>query len=526
MRLPRASGILLHPTSLPGPHGCGDLGAAAHHFVDWLVAAGQSLWQVLPLVGIGAGNSPYMSPSAFAGNVLLIDLHDLQRRGWLDEADLHAPPGGFDPHRVDYAAARAFRMPRLEKAAARFAQAASAEEREDLADFRIAQRDWLDDHALFMALAEAHPEAPDWSAWPAPLARREPAALVAARAQLAPRIAFWTFCQWRFFRQWEALRRHAHARGVRLMGDAPIFIAYHSAEVWARPGLFDLDEALRPRVVAGVPPDAFSATGQHWGNPLYRWRAHADEGYAWWIARLRHAVELVDLLRIDHFRGFAAYWEIPAAERDAVNGRWVEGPGEALFDAVARALGPIPVVAEDLGIITPDVVALRKRFALPGMRVLQFAFDSDGANPYLPHNFEHDAVVYTGTHDNDTSVGWWHALSDAQRARVRDYLGMPSPLAAADQATSDAFTHEGADPLAADAIHWQLIRAACASVADTAIHPMQDVLGLDGRARMNHPGQGEGWWEWRFDWSQVHPAHAERLAHWSRIYRRDGTPMR
>jgi 4-alpha-glucanotransferase len=504
MRLPRASGILLHPSSLPGPHGSGDLGAAAHHFVDWLVSAGQKLWQVLPLGGLGAGNSPYMSSSAFAGNVLLIDLADLQQRGWLtgDDVPVTTP---FDEQRVHFDVVRPFRLQLLAKAAERFARDAAAADRKDFRAFCDAHRSWLDDYALFMALAEAHPQAPDWSDWPEPLTRREPAALTAARAEHAARIGFWEFCQWRFFRQWAALKQHANVRGVRIIGDAPIFIAYHSAEVWARQDLFELDSHGRPTVVAGVPPDAFSDTGQHWGNPLYRWSAHAADGYAWWVERIRRTFELVDVVRIDHFRGFAAFWEIQAFERTAINGHWEPGPGAELFNAIAHALGPLPIIAEDLGVITPDVVALRKHFAFPGMRILQFAFDSDSANLYLPHNFETDSVVYTGTHDNNTSIGWWRALNDAERARVRDYLGL-----------SDADDAQ---------IHWQLIRAACASVADTAVHPMQDVLGLDAGARMNHPGIGEGWWEWRFDWSQVRPEHAQRLAHWARLYRRDGTPL-
>lgn len=501
MRLPRASGILLHPSSLPGPHGSGDFGAAAHHFVDWLVSAGQKLWQVLPLGGIGAGNSPYMSSSAFAGNVLLIDLADLHQRGWLTAEEL-AVTTPFDAHRVQFDAVRPFRMQRLAKAAERFARAAGAADRKDFRAFCDAHRSWLDDYALFMALAEANPQASDWSDWPEPLARREAAALAAARAEHAQRIGFWEFCQWRFFRQWAALKRHANSRGVRIVGDAPIFIAYHSAEVWARQDLFELDSHGRPTVVAGVPPDAFSDTGQHWGNPLYRWSAHAADGYAWWVERIRRTFELVDIVRIDHFRGFAAFWEIQAFERTAINGHWEPGPGAGLFNAIAHALGPLPIIAEDLGVITPDVVALRKHFAFPGMRILQFAFDSDSANLYLPHNHETDSVVYTGTHDNNTSVGWWHSLTEAQRERVRDYLGI-----------------DGSE------IHWQLIRAGYASVADTVIHPLQDVLGLDASARMNHPGLAEGWWEWRFDWGQVRAEHGQRLAHWAKLYRRDGMAL-
>ncbi len=500
MRFPRASGVLLHPTSLPGPHGSGDFGANAYHFVDWLVAAGQKLWQILPLGGIGPGNSPYMSTSAFAGNVLLIDLAELQRRGWLTAEEI-TPPAGLAEQRLNFASVVPFRMDRLARAAQRFAAQASAEERADLQAFCERHADWLPEHVLFMTLAEQH-NWRDWSSWDAPLAARNPVALAAARQIHAERIAFWTFCQWCFFRQWLALKAYANGKGIAVIGDAPIFIAHQSAEVWARPELFQLDARGRPSVVAGVPPDVFSETGQRWGNPLYRWEAHARDGYAWWVQRIRRIFELVDIVRIDHFRGFAGYWEIPASEATAVKGRWLPGPGEALFEAIARELGPLPIIAEDLGVITPDVVALRRKFAFPGMRILQFAFEGGSGNAYLPHNHEPDTVVYTGTHDNDTTPGWWHSLDEPQRARVRDYLGS-----------------------AAHEIHWDLIRAACASVADTVVHPMQDVLGLGGEHRMNLPGRGEGYWEWRFAWSQVRPEHAQRLAHLAQLYRRDGTPI-
>jgi 4-alpha-glucanotransferase len=500
MRFPRASGVLLHPTSLPGPNGSGDFGPAAYHFVDWLVAAGQKLWQILPLGGIGPGNSPYMSSSAFAGNVLLIDLGELQQRGWLLPDEVLAP-AGVSTHRLDFAVVVPFRMDRLARAAQRFETLATAAERADFEAFCTSHADWLDDYALFMTLAEAH-DWRDWSDWAVPLAAREPAALAEARLSHASRIAFWTFCQWCFYRQWLALKGYANGRGVEVIGDAPIFIAYQSAEVWSRRELFELDARGKPTAVAGVPPDAFSDTGQRWGNPLYRWKAHAKEGYAWWVQRIRRTFELVDIVRIDHFRGFAGYWEIPASEATAVKGRWLPGPGDALFKAIAKALGPLPIIAEDLGVITPDVVALRKKFAFPGMRILQFAFDGGSGNAYLPHNHDVDSVVYTGTHDNDTSIGWWASLSEAQRARVRDYLGT-----------------DGRE------IHWDLIRAASASVADTVVHPMQDVLGLGGEHRMNLPGKGEGYWEWRFDWNQVRPEHAQRLGHLTRLFRRDGTPL-
>ena len=500
MKFERASGVLLHPTSLPGPHGSGDFGPAAYHFVDWLAAASQKLWQILPLGGIGPGNSPYMSSSAFAGNALLIDLAELSERGWLDDSDLGPVPGLRDD-RIDFATVYPFRMDRLARAAASFEQRGTAGEHEDLAAFRRAHASWIEDWALFMALADHHGWT-DWCDWPAPLASRQPEALAAARHDHAGRIRFWLFTQWCFFRQWGRLRRHAHHRGVRIVGDAPIFIAHNSAEVWARQDLFELDASGRPTAIAGVPPDAFSTTGQRWGNPLYRWPAHAGEGYAWWIERIRRTFELVDIVRIDHFRGFAGYWEIPAHEATAVGGRWRPGPGKALFETISQALGPLPILAEDLGVITPDVDALRQAFEFPGMRILHFAFGSGSANPYLPHNHDPDTVVYTGTHDNDTSQGWWQSCSEAERQHASDYLAS-----------------DGRE------IHWDLIRAACASVADTAIHPMQDVLGLGTEARMNFPGQASGWWTWRFTWDQVRADHAQQLAELCRLFRRDGTTL-
>jgi 4-alpha-glucanotransferase len=497
MRFPRSSGVLLHPTCLPGPHGSGDLGAGARHFVDWLVAAGQGLWQILPLGGIGPGNSPYMSTSAFAGNVLLIDLEELAAQGWLDAADLE-PATGLSAERVQFGEVIPFRMERLARAAARFARDATPEQAAEYEGFQASHASWLPDYALFMALFEANGQR-EWCDWEPALVHREPAALAAARTALADRVAFWTFCQWSFFRQWLALRTYANARGVRIVGDAPIFIAHQSAEVWAHQALFELDATGRPTVVAGVPPDFFSATGQRWGNPLYRWREHERTGFAWWVERIRRTFELVDLVRIDHFRGFAACWQIDAAEPTAIAGHWVAAPGEALFAAVSAALGPLPIIAEDLGIITADVHALRKKLAFPGMRVLQFAFGGDPHDRFLPHNHEPDTVVYTGTHDNDTTAGWWATAPDAERHFARGYLGT-----------------DGHD------MPWALIRAACASVADTAIYPLQDVLALPSECRMNFPGRAEGWWEWRFQWSQVHPWHAQRLREMCRLYGRLG----
>ncbi len=495
MRFPRASGVLLHPTSLPGPHGSGDFGQAAYHFVDWLVSAGQTLWQILPLGGIGPGDSPYMSSSAFAGNVLLIDLVELQKQGWLAAADL-VPDEGLQATTLNFAAVLPYRMARLAIAAARFEASATSAQRTEFAAFCAAQTSWLPDYALFMALAEAN-DWRDWCDWDAGLAKREPAALANAHQAHAARAQFWRFCQWSFYRQWAALKAYANGHGVQIVGDTPIFIAHQSAEVWAQQHLFELDEAGRPTVVAGVPPDFFSATGQRWGNPLYRWSEHAKDGFAWWVERVRRTFELVDIVRIDHFRGFAAYWEIPAGEPTAIKGTWIKAPGEALFKAITRALGPMPIIAEDLGVITPDVDALRKKFGFPGMRILQFAFAGDASDRFLPHNFEPDTVVYTGTHDNNTSVGWWAEATEKERHYARGYLAT-----------------DGHD------IAWTMIRAACASVADTAVHPMQDVLALPAEQRMNFPGQASGWWRWRFEWTQLQPWHAHRLAELCRLYGR------
>lgn len=492
----RRCGVLLHPTSLPGRHGSGDLGEHARHFVDWLVAAEQSVWQLLPLGGIGGGNSPYMGDSAFAGNPLLIDLHDLQQCGWLDAADLEPDPR-FVGTRVVYDAVIPWRMQRLERASQRFFSAAHASRRlsEDFEAFRRQHEHWLADYALFKALAERYPDR-QWNAWPRSLAAREPTALREARRTLCARIDHWCFLQWCFTRQWQSLRNHARAKTVSLIGDMPIFVGLHSADVWANPQLFQLDATGCPEAVAGVPPDYFSRTGQRWGNPLYRWEAHEREGYAWWIARLRHALTQVDEIRIDHFRGFAAYWRVPHEAPDAIRGQWIRGPGEALFKALERALGPLPLIAEDLGLMTPDVEVLRRALGLPGMKVLQFAWDGGASNPHLPHNHESATVVFTGTHDNDTTRSWWLGLDDTSRQRVRRYLGTP-----------------GGD-------HEIILRAAVASVADTAILPMQDILGLAEGARMNTPGLATGCWEWRFDWSQTTPANMSSLREWCRLYGR------
>ncbi len=505
MAFTRQSGILLHPTSLPGPHGSGDLGPSAYHFVDWLVAGSQTLWQILPLGGIGPGNSPYMTPSAFAGNELLIDLAQLREAGWLTLADV-APDPYFKNARVDFPVVKGFRMARLRLAAERFFADAQRESKESFSVFCTNASEWLDDYALFMALDKNHSsQGKVWQDWPAALAQRKPRALKEATEKLVDECNFWKFCQWRFYDQWAALKDYANARGVQIVGDMPIFVSAHSADVWANQQLFDLDASGRPRVVAGVPPDYFSATGQHWGNPLYNWPAHAMEGYCWWIERMRTTLALCDIVRIDHFRGFESYWEIPADSKTAVNGHWKKGPGAAFFSALTKSLkkkndkgtGKLSIIAEDLGIITPEVTALRESIGLPGMRILQFAFDGHTDNLYLPHNFEINTVVYTGTHDNDTTCGWWSNLTSQDKDYVRRYLG-----------------------ISGESIQWDMIRVASVSVAALAIIPMQDVLGLDSTHRMNQPSQAEGSWEWRFGWDQVASWHAERLAELARLHGR------
>ena len=496
----RLAGVLLHPTSLPGPHGSGDFGPSAFHFIDWLASGRQSLWQMLPLTPVGPGNSPYASVSAFAGSPLLVAAEPLRDSGWLG-ADEPPAPADFAADRIDFDRVTRWRMAMLRAGETGFRQRGTAEQRQAFEVFCATQAHWLDDYALFMALDGHHQarQVTSWTRWEAPLALRDDAALQAAHETHRAETDFWRFVQWCFAVQWQRVKAHANERGIRLVGDLPIFVAHHSADCWARPRLFQLDAALEPRVVAGVPPDAFSDTGQHWGNPLYDWPAMAQDGYAWWIARLRHELSRADLVRIDHFRGFAGYWEIPAGASTAAEGRWMPAPGEALFAALREALGELPVIAEDLGVITPDVEALRDDFGLPGMKVLQFAFGGGPDDAYLPHNHGRDCCVYTGTHDNDTSLGWWQTLAPTERRFAAFYLGCDE----------DSETEP----------HWAMIRAAWSSVARIAVCPMQDVLGLGSEHRMNRPGRLDCW-TWRFDWEQVGAGPARRLAELTTVYGR------
>ncbi|NTV65512.1 MAG: 4-alpha-glucanotransferase, partial [Oscillochloris sp.] len=413
MDFPRASGILLHPTSLPGPWGIGDLGAAAYRFLDFLADAGQRLWQVLPLGPTGYGDSPYQCFSAFAGNPLLVSLDELVKRNLLGHAEVAAAAaaaGDLGIDHIDYGRVIPFKLSLLRASYERMRDGAAIGMADEYEAFCATQAAWLDDYALFMALKDLHDGA-SWNTWEPDLRARKAAALRKARKDLATPIAIHKYLQFLFFSQWEPLKAYANERGISIIGDAPIFVAYDSADAWANPKLFYLDDEGAPTVVAGVPPDYFSATGQLWGNPLYRWDRMAKDGYAWWIARLRQTLAIVDILRLDHFRGFEAYWAVPAEEKTAINGNWVKGPGTALFASLREALGDLPIIAEDLGLITPEVNALREQFGFPGMKVLQFAFGDGAGNAYLPHNYEPGYVVYSGTHDNNTSVGWFQDIS-------------------------------------------------------------------------------------------------------------------
>ncbi len=501
MRFPRRSGIVLHPTSLPGRFGIGDLGDEAYRFIDFLAAAGQGYWQVLPMSPTGYGDSPYQGLSAFAGNPILIGPERLVAAGHLAPSDIaEVPP--FPQERVDFGRVIPYKTELLERAFANFQAGAAPEQRAALERFCHEQAAWLDDYALFMALKKFHGLRP-WTEWETDLKRRQPAALARARQELAEEIAGQKYRQWLVFEQWLALKRYANERGVRIIGDIPIFVSLDSADVWAHPHLFHLDEDLRPTVVSGVPPDYFSETGQLWGHPLYRWDVLADDGYAWWIARFRMAFTQADVVRIDHFRGFYNYWEVPAGEETAVKGRWLYGPGADLFRAVTAALGEVAIIAEDLGDFDDASRAgldrLMAEFGYPGMKILQFAFATDAHDRFLPHNFTRDWVVYTGTHDNDTALGWYQVTStEAERTYALEYMN------------SDA----------AD-LAWDLIRLGWASVAHTAMTTAQDMLSLGHEARMNTPStSGPPNWCWRLLPGALTPDLAIRLKKLTRIYGR------
>jgi len=507
MRFPRSSGILLHPTSLPGRFGIGDLGPEARSFVDFLANAGQTLWQVLPLGPTGFGDSPYQCFSAFAGNPLLISLENLAERGWLDFAAIENPPD-FPKTEVDFARVIRWKMNLLAAAARGFSARATADDRKLFGAFTQLNSKWLDDFALFMALKQHHSGAM-WTRWDPTLRRREPEALTRWRGRLAEPIAIHKFLQFVFFLQWQELRQYAQSRGLRIMGDLPIYVAHDSADVWANSQYFQLDDDGNPTVVAGVPPDYFSATGQLWGNPIYRWDVLARDGYRWWQERLRAALAMVDMIRLDHFRGFEAYWEVPAAEPTAVKGRWVKGPGAALFRAAQATFGKLPLVAENLGVITPEVEAIRNEFGFPGMAILQFAFGSDPQAPtFRPHNYSRELVAYTGTHDCDTTVGWWTSTGRGESTRSEDDIRAEREFA------KKYLNTDGRE------IHWVFIRALLASVADTVLIPLPDVLGLGTAARMNQPATVGGNWRWRYCEEMLSPEIAHRLRELTSLYDR------
>ncbi len=496
---PRSSGVLLHPTSLPGRYGIGDLGPYAYRFVDWLESAGQTIWQVLPLGPTSYGDSPYQSLSTFAGNTLLISFDQLIEDGWLLAEDVkNVPP--FSPYLVEFGRVITYHNQILAKAYDRFTTSASAGQKSAFAAWCAEQAYWLEDFALFASLKHLYGGKP-WVEWPIGEALHQPDAIAAARQKHSRSVEEHKFRQWLFFRQWNALREYAHQKGIRLVGDIPIFVAHDSADVWGNRDEYFLDAAGSPTVIAGVPPDYFSPTGQRWGNPLYRWDKMAENGYAWWLSRIRATLQLVDIVRVDHFRGFEAYWEVPASEATAVKGRWVPGPKFDFFDVVVEKLGRLPIIAEDLGLITPGVIELRDGLGLPGMKILQFAFGGAAAeNAFLPHNYTPNCVVYTGTHDNNTTLGWWMSDKEATpdvRSFLPQYIGHP-----------------------VNEIHWELIRLGMASVAHTFVVPMQDVLGFGADTRMNTPGRESGNWGWRFtaEWLD-HPAR-ERLAYMTRLYGR------
>jgi 4-alpha-glucanotransferase len=506
---PRSSGILLHITSLPGSHGIGDLGSSAHEFVEFLAASGQKIWQVLPLGPTGYGDSPYQLFSAFAGNPLLIDLKSLREQGLLSSLDLETAAGLPEDH-VEYGRVIEVKQGLVGKAAYAFLTDAARADREAFGDFCQSHADWLDDYALFMACKNFYKNAASvWSDWALPIRRRDAGAVKDWRERLAPQIEIHKFAQFEFFRQWERLKAHCQQYGISVMGDIPIYVAHDSADVWSHPELFRLDELGRPTAVAGVPPDYFSATGQLWGNPLYRWDVSAASGHRWWIERFRASLKLFDLVRLDHFRGFEAYWEIPADASTAQSGKWVKGPGADFFRTVKAELKTLPFVAENLGVITPEVEALRNEFGFPGMSLLQFAFGNDPQGPsFRPHNYSRELVAYTGGHDNDTTVGWWTSSGIGESTRSAEDIRKERDFTRAYLGFED------------EPVNWVFIRTVMASVANTAIVPLQDVLGLGSEARMNLPGTLSGNWKWRFQPGDLTKDLSERLREIVTLYDR------
>lgn len=491
MQIERSFGILLHPTSFPGRWGMGALGRQAERFIDWLASTGAKWWQVLPLGPTSYGDSPYQSFSAFAGNPYLIDPEMLIEKGWLENTE---EPPQYPANSVNYGWLYETRWPLLRRAFTGFQARGSAQDKALLEAFIQVEQAWLEDFALFMALKTRFGGKP-WNEWSPELRDRKPAALAKAREELAYEVALHEWIQWLFYTEWGKTKAYAESKGIRIIGDMPIFVAFDSSDVWAHPQYFYLDTEGNPTVVAGVPPDYFSETGQLWGNPLYRWEVMEEEHFAWWVSRIQQSLKQCHLVRIDHFRGFEAYWEIPFGMPNAIKGRWVKAPGEKLFKAVRAALGDAPIIAEDLGVITPEVEALRDGFGFPGMKILQFAF-SDDTNVFLPHNYpKHgNVIVYSGTHDNDTSLGWFRTAPEAERTYMRDYLARYDIRCLSEYEVAGA-----------------LIELAFKSPANLAVAPLQDVLGLGPEARMNFPGRLGGNWSWRYSQEALEPGLAAGL---------------
>ena len=495
MKFNRSAGIILHPSSFPGPDGIGDLGPEAFHWIDFLAKSGCSLWQVLPLGPTGYGDSPYQCFSAFAGNPYLISPTFLLDEQLLNRSDLVDRPQ-FSSKHISFGEVITWKLTLLDRAYEHFQRSRKFSIKEEFTQFQNSNADWLDDFALFMAIKESHGGG-SWNQWPMELRQREPTALQAFIKKNLSSLTRHKFRQFLFYRQWNAVHNYAKQKNISIIGDVPIFVAYDSADAWSHPELFYINKKGLPTVVAGVPPDYFSPTGQLWGNPLYRWKVHAKTGYAWWLSRFRSALNLFDFIRLDHFRGFAGYWEVKAGMPTAENGQWVKGPGTHFFDAVRKALGELPIIAEDLGEITPDVIEMRERYALPGMKILQFAFGSSPNDPFLPHNYPVNCVAYSGTHDNDTTLGWYASAPEKERDLARRYLA-----------------RSGND------IAWDMIRAVWSSVAVMALTPMQDLLGLGTEARMNFPGRASGNWTWRMSVGALNPILLARLRETNFLYSR------
>ncbi len=495
MPFPRSSGILLHPTSFPSRYGIGDLGSDAYRFIDFLAESSQQLWQILPVGPTGYGNSPYMSYSAMAGNHLLISPEQLGNYGLLTGADLANLPE-FPATRVDFEVVIATKMNLFWQAFDRFQHQPNHE----FEQFCQNSQDWLDDYALFMAIKKVN-QGKAWNAWDTLIAKRQPEAIATCQESLKTEVMFYKYLQFEFFRQWSPLKQYANQRGIQIIGDIPIYVAHDSADVWSNPEIFCLDvKTGEPAGMAGVPPDYFSSTGQLWGNPVYLWRELAKQDFAWWVKRFQGLLNYVDIIRIDHFRGFEAFWQVKQGETTAIKGKWVKAPGDALFTVVNEKLGKLPIVAEDLGTISPEVEALRDKFEFPGMKILQFAFGSGAGNPYLPFNYDsRNCLVYTGTHDNDTTIGWFNQLGEGDKAGLLAYLGS----------------------ISTDGVHWDLIRLALSSVGNQAIIPLQDLLGLDTHGRMNMPGKSdEGNWSWRYQAEDLTPQIRDRLKGMTETYGR------